>query len=428
MLMLKNAGFEVSIKDCFAEKMDWESFREFISKERPDIVGLGGMSPVIDNVFRAIKLIRPYSRHIVLGGPHASLFGKAVFEQCPEVDFGIVGEGEGSFLDLAVALQAGRSTRGIAGVFTRDYEGPKRKELVDIDSLPFPDRGMVPQSRYKYPFSKGAVTTMFTSRGCPYCCTFCDKSTFGSRWRSRSAESVLEEIDEIINRHKIRSIIFYDDLFTVDKTRVAAICEGILRRGYQFEWKCEGRVNLADLEVMKLMKRAGCSMMAYGVESGNQHGLDYLNKGTTLAQIENAFYLTRKARIKTMAYFILGIPVETYQDGLNTIEFARKIKTDYAQFSILSPFFGTKIYEDAIKNGWYAEINAQNPMDKDLKRPVILSENWNEQQLQEILKIAHRRFYLRPSYIIQHALTISSFSQSRKYFKEFTKILSWLKT
>jgi anaerobic magnesium-protoporphyrin IX monomethyl ester cyclase len=220
------------------------------------------------------------------------------------------------------------------------------------------------------------------------------------KWRARSVDNVLAELDEIVNRDRIKSIIFYDDLFTVNKERVAGICEGILRKKYKFDWKCEGRVNLVDLDLMKLMQRAGCRIIAYGVESANQAGLDYLNKKTTAEQIVRAFDLTHKAGIQTMAYFILGIPVETFEDELKTIELAKTINTTYAQFSVLSPYYGTKVYEDAMQKGWYREVDAHNPMDKDLKRPVILSDNWDERKLQQILKTAHREFYLRPGYVI----------------------------
>ena len=130
---------------------------------------------------------------------------------------------------------------------------------------------------------------------------------------------------------------------------------GIIERNYKFEWKCEGRVNLVNEEDLKLMKRAGCTMIAYGVENGNQAALDYLGKGITLEQIRTAFQATRRAGIKTMAYFILGIPVNTYDDELETIRFAKQIDPDFAQFGILTPFFGTKLYEEAIKSGYYSE-------------------------------------------------------------------------
>ncbi|MEJ2704779.1 MAG: radical SAM protein [Sedimentisphaerales bacterium] len=392
--VLKTAGYDVEIKDAFAEGMNWENFRDYIKGKTPDVVGIGGMSPVIDNTFRAINIARSFTKYIVMGGPHVTAHGQDTFHQCPEIDFGVIGEGEEVILKLMHALSTSGSAEGIDGVITKSAPSNNKRHNIDINSLPYPDLSMVPYHLYRYPFSKNRyVTTMVTSRGCPYCCTFCDKSVFGSHWRARSAENILGEIDEMVNVYNMRSIIFYDDLFTLKKERVIELCDGILKRGYDLEWKCEGRVNLADYEVMKLMKRAGCSMIAYGAESGNQYGLDYLNKHVSLEQIKKAFELTNKAGIKTMAYFVLGIPVETYQDELRTIQFAKEIRATYAQFSILSPYYGTQVYDEAIQKGWYRESGAQNPMDGDLRRPVVLSENWDEEKLRRILRVAHWKFY-----------------------------------
>ena len=425
---LKMAGFNVRIKDAFAEKMNWQEFEAYIINERPDVMGIGGMSPVIDTSFKAIKIARPYSRHIIVGGPHISIYGQRIFDQCPEVDFGVIGEGEETTLELIRSLDNGIPDDGIKGVVTRDIHGEERGLISGIDTIPYPDRSMVPNNLYRYPLLKHRhVTTMFTSRGCPYHCAFCDKSLFGSVWRPRSVEDVLGEIEEIIRHYHIRSVIFYDDLFTLKRDRVMDLCEGIINRGYRFDWKCEGRVNQVDLGMLKLMRNAGCSVIAYGVESGNQIGLDYLNKKTKVEEIRRAFKLTREAGIRTIAYFILGIPVETYQDELNTIEFAKEIDPTYAQFSALSPYYGTKIYEDAIQRGWYREVDAKNPMDKDLKRPVILSENWNEKKLKSILRMAHRRFYFRVRYIARLIRSIKSIHQILSHVKEFLIIFQWMR-
>ena len=126
-------------------------------------------------------------------------------------------------------------------------------------------------------------------------------------------------------------------------------------RGYKLDWKCESRVNLVDLETLKLMKRAGCSMIAYGVESGNQHGLDYLNKKIKLEDIRRAFALTHQAGIETMAYFILGIPVESYEEELQTIKFAKEINSTYANLVYYRHYYGTKLFDEAKGKGWYQE-------------------------------------------------------------------------
>ena len=426
---LKNAGYDIRIKDAFAEGMDWQAFADYIQNVKPDVLGIGGMSPVIDTTFKAIRIARPYTKHIILGGPHSSLYRYHTFQQCPEIDYIVIGEGEETALELIRTIVEDKTTAGIEGIITKDIKNDDRKVLPDVDKLHHPDRRLIPNHLYKYPLLKyRQVTTMMTSRGCPYDCSFCDKSIFGSTWRPRSVDSVLAEIDEIVNIHRIQSIILYDDLFTVDKERVVGICEGILQKGYKISWKCEGRVNLVDFDLMKLMKRAGCQIIAYGVESANQTGLDYLNKNTTVDQTIRAFELTRSAGIHTMAYFILGIPVETFDDELKSIDLAKKIKATYAQFSILSPYCGTKVYDDAIRNGWYAEIDAHNPMDRDLKRPVSLSENWDEEKLQRILRLAHRKFYFRPAYIAELLMSLKSTHQLINYLKEFVNIVSWMKS
>jgi radical SAM superfamily enzyme YgiQ (UPF0313 family) len=425
---LKNAGFEVAVKDAFAERMTWDGFESYIAAEKADVLGLGGMTPVIDSVFRAARIARPHVKHIVIGGPHVSLYRNKVFDQCPAIDFGVVGEGEITVVELLCALRDGRSVAGIKGVTGRGVANPERELMADIDGIPLPDRGMLRNHLYTYPLLKYPhATTMFTSRGCPYSCAFCDKSTFGSVWRPRQAGNVLEEITEIVNRFGIRSIVFYDDLFTVKKERVMDICEGILKKGFKIDWKCEGRVNLVDREILGIMKKAGCSTVAYGVESANQHGLDYLNKKTSVEQIRGAFAATREAGLRTMAYFILGIPTETFEDELRTIEFAREIRADYAQFSVLSPYYGTKVYEDAVNKGWYAEVNAGNPVDKDLKRAVILSPNWTEESLRAILREAHRRFYFRVRYLAGRLFGLRSAYQAWVYIRIFLRICFWMK-
>jgi len=156
------------------------------------------------------------------------------------------------------------------------------------------------------------------------------------------------------------------------------------------------------------MRRAGCDAIAYGVESANPAGLDFIGKNTTPEQAREAFRLTREAGIRTMGYFILGIPTETYDDALRTIRFAIELRADYAQFSALSPLVGSELHRLAKEKGWYAEIAAHNVSDKDRLRPVVLSENWDEEKLKAIVREAHRAFYMRPSYMLRTLLRARS--------------------
>ncbi len=426
--VLRQAGHDVAIIDGFAMQMTWDEYERHLADLRPELVGVTAMTPVCDTSYRAIKLARPHCKTLVIGGAHVAAVKQQVFDDAPEIDYAMYGECERSFVDVVAALAEGRDVGDMPGVITREKINPPAELIADLDSLPFPARDLLPAARYRYLLSKGrGVTSMFTSRGCPYQCVFCDKSTFASKWRARSADNILAEMREIVQKHGIRSIIVYDDLFTVDVKRVKAVCKGILRERLKIDWKCEGRVNIVDPEMLALMKRAGCSMIAYGVESASQKALDWLRKGTTPDMVRRAFAATRAAGIRTMAYFILGIPVETWEDSLRTIEFAREIGADYAQFSVLSPFPGTRMYEDAIANGWYAEVDAQNPMDKDRKRPVMLTEHWDERKLKEILRIAHRRFYMRPKVILREILSLRDFASLRSKIAAGLRLLRWSK-
>lgn len=423
--VLEKEGHNVSIIDAFAEGLDIHSFEERIKKAAPDLIGITGMTPVIDNAFRAAKVCRRYAKYIVIGGPHVSVVGKKIFEQCPDIDYAIQGEGEVSFLSLLNKIDGNKDIKSVPGLITRDFENPPAQFIDNLDNLPFPARHLLPNEKYRYILSRGRVTTMFTSRGCPYHCVFCDKAVFGPKWRGRSAPNVLDEIEHVVRDFKINSVIFYDDLFTLKKERIKEICQGILDRRLEIEWKCESRVNIVDEETLRWMKKAGCSMIAYGVESGNQKGLDYLNKGTNIKQIRRAFELTSTAGIKPMAYFILGIPVETYDDELRTIEFAKEIRPAYAQFSILSPIPGTRVYDEAIEMGWYRDVDALNPTDKDIKRPAIINENWDEDKLNKILREAHRRFYLSPWYMWERLKEIRSPKEFIKKAKAGWKLFRW---
>ncbi len=424
--LVEREGHKVKILDAFALGMSWSEFEAQVKKEKADLIGMGGMTPTIDNTLRAIKICRPYTSTLVVGGPHLSVQPQEFFWDCPEVDFGIVGEGEIAFLRLVKKLEEGKDPGEVPGLVGSEKKSRPGNFINDLDSIPFPARYLLPHQAYRYALWPGKrITTMITSRGCPYQCIFCDKSIFGSKWRARSSQNVLEEIEQIVKDLKIQSIIIYDDLFTLNKQRVIEICQGILDRGLRIEWKCEGRVDRVDGEMLGWMKRAGCSLIAYGVESGNQIGLDYLQKKITLPQIREAFELTRRAGIRPMAYFILGIPVETFEQSLKTIAFARELNPEYAQFSILSPYKGTRLYDEAKAKGWYREVEANNPFDKDQKRPVVLSENWSDGNLREILKQAHKRFYFRGGYILNRLQGVKSFREIRSLWGVGCGLLRW---
>lgn len=387
-----------------------------MAHKRPGLIGLTGMTPTIDTTFKAAKICRPYCRWLVLGGPHATVFGSQVFKQAPEFDFLVKGEGEMAFLRLVQDLMTGKQP-------PRVITGPL---VGNLDSLPFPNRHLLPQNLYRYPLvNKLPFTTMISSRGCPYHCLFCDKSVFGQTYRARSPQNVVDEIDMLVRQDKIRSLVFFDDLFTLNKARVGQICREILRRRLKLTWKAEARVNTVDASTLKLMKKAGCALLAYGVESANQKSLDFLQKGETTAQAKKAFRLTRQAGIKTLGYFILGIPGETYVEAQKTVQLAIDLQCNYAQFSVLTPYPGTKLTRLATQRGWLAETAAHNPFDQDIRKPALLSPGWTPVKLKKIIREAHRRFYFRPKYLWQQLLGLGQPNQIRFALASGWRLIKW---
>jgi len=170
--VLEKKGHIVSIIDAFAEGLDINSLEDRIKRTAPDLIGITGMTPVIDNAFRTANICRRYAKYVVIGGPHVSVVGKKIFKQCPDIDYAIQGEGEKSFLSLLNAIEGNEDIKNVPGLITRDFENLPAKFVENLDSLPFPARNLLPNERYRYILSSGKVTTMFTSRGCPYHCVF----------------------------------------------------------------------------------------------------------------------------------------------------------------------------------------------------------------------------------------------------------------
>jgi anaerobic magnesium-protoporphyrin IX monomethyl ester cyclase len=420
---LERTGQDVQVIDAFAMGLSFEQLEQEIKSRKPDLVGVTGMTPVIDSSFQTIKIARRYCPYVVLGGAHASALGKTIFQECRDIDAIFIGEAEETFPAFIKALEANEDWSRIPGIIpgkapeSAGPENPQRPVVERPDEIAFPARHLLPLDRYRHPlFGGDRIATLISSRGCPFQCTFCDKTIAGKKWRPRSPDNVLDEIEEIVNRFGINSLSFYDDIFTLDKQRVIQICQGIMERGINIDWKCENRINLVDDEMLGWMKKAGCRIIAYGVETPHQKGLDYLKKGVKSEQIENAFRRTREAGIQTLAYFIVGIPVETFEDEIETIRFAKHLEPDFVQFGTLSPYPGTELYKEAVEKGWYQERPAFAPAEQGTRRPLLITEYWTEQMLRDIVKRGYREFYYRPGYIIKRLFRTRSLGQLKADF------------
>ncbi len=398
-------GWRVAVVDAPGEGLDSSAFLQRLRTLQPGVIGLTGMTPMRQLISRDLQLIRPLCEKVVLGGVHATRFQHRALEEFPEVDALVVGEGEHTAPALLHWWNGNCSGSPPPGVLLRGHELVEAPFPGDLDALPWPARHLVPHERYRYVFqTHPRFTTMVSSRGCPFRCTFCDKTVSGSTWRARSADDVVAELEEIRYRYDIGSVCIFDDNFTLRRSRVETICEQILRRNLHIDWKCEARVDGITHELAKLMARAGCRTVAFGLESGNQESLDFLKKDQELATARTAIEACRDAGIETVGYALVGIPGETPKNSRATLDFVRDAGLDFIQFSTLSPFEGTELFDQALHAGGYRESVVRNPVDAEALRATLLPEGWSEADLDRTLRQLYSGFYLRPHYLARQAL------------------------
>lgn len=433
----KHSDFVVSVIDAQVEQLGYnEDLLQKIMLADPDVVGLTVMTFTLLDVIKTLELAKQASDRlnkkitVVLGGPHASIFPEET-ARLKNVDFVVIGEGEIPFLDLLKSLEAGQNKPLSRGLVYVDKDNGQiintgqNDFIEDLDQLPYPARELTPIKKYSSILSSDMiVTTMFTSRGCPFQCAFCDRPHLGKRFRARSAMNVVEEMEQCL-RMGIKEILIYDDTFTVDRQRAMDICDEIIRRKMEFSWDIRARVDTVDEGLIRKLKQAGCQRIHFGVESGSEKILKVLKKGITLAQVEQAFMITKRAGIETLAYFMIGAPGETKEDIYQTFKFAKKIKPDYTHITIFTPYPATEIYRQAmergiIKDDYWREF-AAHPENGVVTQ--YWTENFSRDELMALLDEFYRSFYGRPSFIIGKLLKIRSWSDLQKKIKVGLKIL-----
>jgi radical SAM superfamily enzyme YgiQ (UPF0313 family) len=430
--VLRKAGHRVRIVDASASGLGYDETIEEIKKFHPDIIALTAVTPSIIKTARLASMIKDVypSIPILIGGPHFTAVPEQTLMHYPAFDYGIVGEGEHTVIDLVETLSAGKTPSDVPAVIFRKNgqvcSAPPRAPINDLDSLPFPAWDLLDgfPSQYHpalFKYKRLPSTHVISARGCPNKCIFCDTSVFSRQIKFHSPEYVLEMVGYLVKHFNIKEIIFEDDQFLIKKHRVAKICEGLLRSNWDISWCCSGRVNsVNDIELLKLMKRSGCWQISYGIESASQKILDFAKKATTIDQIDSAIRLTHEARILSKGYFMFGLPHETEETMQKTIRFAKRIPLTDVSVFMLTPFPGSKMYEIAEKHG---------RIEKDFEKMNILDVVYVPNGLSKEKLLYYQRrfmkeFYLRPQ-IIGNYLTrlAASPSNTLNIFKAFSGFL-----
>ncbi|MEW6169991.1 MAG: radical SAM protein [Candidatus Omnitrophota bacterium] len=429
--VLLRSGYEVEIIDMAVQEFEEKKLKDFLLFKSPEIVGITSTTPAIKkalNIASMVKGILPNTL-VVLGGVHPTCFPEELIRQ-EEIDVVVQGEGELTFLELVeLTLENSEKRFFVCGTVQKSdgkiIFNPRRPFIEDLDSLPFPAHQLFNLARYRHPLMRSNKTAaILTSRGCPFNCTYCNRGVFNRRYRMRSPENVIEEIEYLINKHSVFDFAFIDDNFTLDRSHIEGICNGIVKKGLKIKWSAPNGVHAKtiDFELAKLMKKSGCYSLSFGIESGNQKTLDYIKKNIDLATIRGAFEVCRKVGIETVAFIIIGFPNENRNDIDNTLHFLKDIKVDIADFHILIPLPKTAIYEE-LKNRNYI-------LEEDWSKytfhnePIFRTDFFSPKEIFYEYKRAYRKFYLRPGYILSRIKRISSLQEIKNDIRGLMTILT----
>jgi anaerobic magnesium-protoporphyrin IX monomethyl ester cyclase len=360
---LRAAGHSVKLLDCTFVK-DRETALGIASQAKADVVGVYCMVTMLEDSLWFASQLRPQSRLLVAGGPLPTCDPVPFLEK---FDVVVRGEGEQTIIDLLEAYCQGSDLGAVPGLVYRKKAGSlgdneivctqEQPFVKGLDRIPFPARELLPNEDYiryarkKYGYS---ITTVMSTRGCPYHCEFCSNVVFGGSYRERSPGNVVDEIEEAL-RLGYERISFADDVFTMKKGRVLSICKEILARGLLFQWECLGRVDCLDGPTALKMKQAGCTRIYFGIESADKEILQLMNKSITPEEARKAVEVAHAAGLEVGAFFILFYPGDSVASVLKTLHFATTLPLDYLGLSMPYPLPGTALYDRVrgrIKRAW----------------------------------------------------------------------------
>lgn len=430
--VLEKVSHDVKIIDIDADRISENKFLKIIKNEY-EIIGVTATTPTYKEAERLCKLIKENSKAItVLGGIHTTILP----ENCASseyIDFVVRGEGEKTILELVSAIGNNTNYERICGIsFKKNgkiFHSPDRKMIEDIDTIPFPARHLLSHKAFTYPGSLATpAMPIITSRGCPYNCSYCcAKLMFTRNVRLRSAKNVVDEIEELVNRYKVKEIDIFDDNYTVSKERVIEIKDELKHRDINLKFAFPNllRADQVDKEILLCLKEMGVYNVGFGAESGNQAILDSVNKGITLAQIKQAYSLAKGMRFETYGSFMIGFPGETIETIQDTIKFAKKIDPDIATFHIMKPYPGTDVFNKLMAKGLITNFDyTKYGLNTG---PVHKLPGLTENDLLTMWLTAQREFYLRPFKIVRIILNIGSWARLKLLLKNKLRILNFIR-
>ncbi len=445
--VLRNAGHDIAYIDCQAEGVSFDELFPKVLAHGADLLVMyvEQIKIHVDKELAARVKSRSSTR-VGFVGPFVTPLGTQVVRETPAVDFALRGEYEESLLEVVSSLTArtdewlrveGISVRDPATGEVREVGG--YRHVKDLDALPFPAYDLVDFSRYRESvFRRSPAATMITSRGCPYQCIYCwfPQTIYGHKWRAQSPERVVAEMEHLHKEFGVLEIRVDDDIFELNRDRVLAVCKLLQEKRMDLTWAPQCRPDRMDLELLKEMKKAGCSRVLYGCESASQEILDKMRKNGKVQDIENATKWTKEAGIDVHNCFILGFPWDTQETVEKTIRYAYELNAEFCQFGIATPLPGTRLLELVEKEGALVSGDDWSQHDGFSKSAVSYDKNGSHglsrDQIESYATTAYRRYYLRPQYVgmmVRRAFrSRDDFGQTLRLGKAFLrrKALGWI--
>jgi anaerobic magnesium-protoporphyrin IX monomethyl ester cyclase len=438
---LEKHGHKTSIYDYYAYPEKKETITLHIKKENPDYIGISTTtSSFLDGIeiARLAKEVKPDTK-IVFGGVHISALKDELLQDYPVIDFGVVGEGEETLLELIERESS--DFNKIKGLIYRKnskvvFNG-RRNKLMDLDNLTFPSYHKLKgfPHHYQLPifnYPKYPNTIIVTSRGCPFQCSYCDRSVFLKSYRYNSAEYILELLKYLRKRYNIRHVNIYDDTFLLNRNRVMEFCKLKIRNRVKTTFNCAARAEQVDMELLKLLKKAGCWMISLGIETGDDELLkrhrSYGKKEPPpdiLNIMRKNTYLIKKAGMRAKGLFMMGLPGETEASIDRSMNYVFSLPLDDFNLSRLTPFPGSPMYRDIHKHGVFQEnwrlMNALNF--------VFIPNGFTKERLNQRYHEFYRRYFHRQKVFLNYISMIWKSPHSwYRFIKNFFNFISFAKS
>jgi len=441
MQYILDRGYNVKYLEPNIERMTLNEYKNYILNENFDIICIGSTTLEIGKTIKNFEIIKKINPNIitVLGGIHATIMPKETLKETFFIDYLILGEGEKPFTSLLDCIKTNnlKEIKNIKGIAFRNknkiiVNPPDYKNMLCIKELPTPAYSLFPMKKYvsQITFTKRFPSySIVASRGCVFNCAFCNATDiFGKKVRYKEVDRVIGEILTLKKEYGAKGILFLDSTFTVNKEWIKEFCEKYIESKINLPWSCGSRVDTVNKNILKLMKKAGCWEIMYGVESANQKSLDILNKGTTVKQNTETLKLSMKLGFYTYASYIICLPGETKYDALNTIKYAKKIGTPAAIFYLPIPFPKTELWNICKENGILREDTEWEDFNSwDWKNPVYINPLIGKEKMKKLLDYAYYSYYLTPKVIYRNLKEIVLLKQDIKKYIYGIKAISSIK-